>query len=140
MGMTVCGTVTYAKPLVDSLASMPTVVIAFSQAVIDKTYLTWLDVSKLLIAFPEPVQVLGDTVTFQGPVAIISSVTPEYRYYAQCVLGIITFCVFKKKISKQGDDMIDSIASSILSLIGAGCAFYVAGRHLPTQAGVHFFS
>lgn len=155
MGMTISGTVTYGKPLIDSLASMPNIVVAFSKAVIDKTYLTWLDVSKLLVAFPERVEVLGDTVSFQGPVAIISSINPTYRLFAKCVIGIacgvMTYLFLKAFTPKKSNQLTSSSVSisaktkkhirysRLFSLLVAGLGFYLAGRYLPTQAGVHFY-
>jgi hypothetical protein len=154
MGMpAISGTVTYGKPLVDGLASMPSVVVAFSQAVIDKTYLTWLDVSKLLEAFPEHVQVLGDTVTFQGPVAIISSVNPTYRLFAKCVLGLASVALYRLFIRAMTPKQKNQLTSSVqvknkgqiaiirifFSYAFFGLGFYLADRFLPTQAGVHFY-
>src|SRR6266849_2460713 len=80
--------VIYGKPLVDSVAKLPALVTALSEAVIDKAYLTWVDVNELMAAFPERVKMLGDNVIFQGPVAIISSVNPTQRLFAQCMLGL----------------------------------------------------
>ena len=153
MGMTISGTVTYGKPVIDSLASMPSVAIAFSEAVIDKAYLTWLDVSKLLTAFPEHVKVLGDTVTFQGPVAIISSLSPTQRLFAKCVIafayGVMTFVCVRAMRQRRlyqmgfhdlnGAKRIITIYSAAIGLLSAGLGYYLAGRLLPTQAGVYIF-
>ena len=157
MGMTVSGTVTYGKPLIASLASMPAVVVAFSEAVIDKTYLTWLDVSKLLTTFPEHVKVLGDTVILEGPVAIVSSMSPTRRLFMQCSLAIVvTFInyialksILPGRTSLKTSATIGGTGSSsthgkkVVALIGAlamgALAYFVAGRYLPSQAGVYFY-
>jgi hypothetical protein len=155
MGMTISGTVTYGKPVIDSLASMPAVAIAFSEAVIDKAYLTWLDVSKLLTAFPEHVKLVGDTVTFQGPVAIVSSLSSTQRLFAKCAIafasGVITSVFVRGRRQRRVNHMLSSapmnahtkkmitIYSAVLGLINAGIGFYLAGRYLPTQAGVYIF-
>lgn len=158
MGITISGNVTYGKPLVESLASMPNIVFALSQAVIDKTYLTWLDVSKLLAAFPEHVKVLGDTVTFQGPVAIVSSMSSTQSLYTKCMLGMASgvlcylTCLFAKAVApKRGNPMryfsfkaSTATNAKITKAIRITCfaaaiaGFYFAGRYLPTQAGVYF--
>lgn len=152
MGMTISGTMTYGKPLVASLATMPSVAIAFSQAVIDKTYLTWLDVNKLLIAFPEHVKLVDDTVTFQGPVAIISSLSHTQRRYGVCMLGlafgVITYISIKAMRQKRINHMVSynanqskrakTIYSAAIALLSAGFGFYLAGRILPTQPGIYF--
>lgn len=154
MGMTVGGIVTYGKPLVASWASMPAVAIAFSQAVIDKTYLTWLDVSKLLTAFPEHVKLVGDSVIFRGPVAIISSMSPTRILFAQCMLGITSgvLChLFIKVITSEEERDLQSAypdndyikqgrrIEAAFSLTVAVAGFFFAGLLLPTQAGVYFF-
>ncbi|HEY5236485.1 MAG TPA: hypothetical protein VIJ14_09930 [Rhabdochlamydiaceae bacterium] len=157
MGMTVSGTVIYGKPVFASLASMPAVTVAFSEAVFDKAYLTWLDVSKLLTTFPEHVKVLGDTVTFQGPVAIVSSMSPTRRLFAQCMLGIaagvLNYLFLNAFASKHvrlpslamsvpiapRAERIRKIQIAAFSFLVAGLAYYLAGRYLPTQAGVYFY-
>lgn len=135
--------------------SLPPVVIALSEAVIDKAYLKWLDISKLLATFPEHVKVLGDNVTFQGPVAIVSSMSPIRRFFLQSTGAFLPFCLFnlfmikvvgkKEKVirsyfsnDKQAGRavIVCHIAGAILSL---GAGFYLSGRCLPTQAGVHFY-
>lgn len=146
--------VTYGKPLVDSLAKLPAVVTALSEAVIDKAYLTWLDVNELMAAFPERVKMLGDNVIFQGPVAIISSVNSTQRLFAQCMLslacGALTYLFFWATAPKKINHLTSSSASitnktkryikigRIFSLVSAGIGFYLAGRLLPTQPGVYF--
>lgn len=155
MGVTISGTVVYGKPLVASLASMPSVTVAFSQAVIDKTYLTWLDVGKLLTAFPNHVNLSGDTVTFQGPVAIVSSMSPTRRLVMQCslaaVIGVVNYILGKYLLASRSyveNGRGELVARPLpgrkigIVLISLGCAavaYFVAGRLLPTQAGVYFF-
>jgi hypothetical protein len=147
-------TVTYGKPLVDNLAKLPDLVTALSEAVIDKAYLTWVDVNQLMAAFPERVKMLGDNVILQGPVAIISSVNPTHRLFAKCMLGLasgaLTYLLFRARTPKTINHLpmlSDSIAaktrryitiSRIFSLLSAGLGFYLAGRCLPTQPGVYF--
>lgn len=146
--------VIYGKPLADTLAKLPAVVTALSEAVIDKAYLTWIDVNELMAAFPERVKMLGDNVTFQGPVAIISSVNPTHRLFAQCMLGLatgaLTYLFFYATAPKRVNHMQQLDApnkakieryikiSRIFFLISVGVGFYLAGRFLPTQAGVYF--
>lgn len=146
--------VIYGKSLVDSLAKLPTVVAALSEAVIDKAYLTWVNVDELMAAFPERVKMLGDNVIFKGPVAIISSVNPTHRLFAQCMLGLasgaLTYLFFWAMALKKINHMPSSSASisaktkryikisRIFSLLSVGVGFYLAGRCLPTQAGVYF--
>jgi hypothetical protein len=156
MGVTVSGTVTYGKPLVASLSNMPSVVVAFSQAMIDKTYLTWLDVSKLLKAFPEHVKLIGDTVIFQGPVAIVSSMSPTKRLVIQCSFAIVTagihylFCRYLFALRKYDHNERGHLEARPLStrrilyfalatFLSSAIGFYIAGRLLPSQAGVYFF-
>jgi hypothetical protein len=150
MGMTVSGTVTYGKPLVASWANLPSVVVAISQAVIDKTYLTWLDVNKLLTAFPEHVKLVGDTVIFRGPVAIVSSMSPTRSLFAQCMLGITSGVLCHLFIKATESELYSAFPDSdyvkqgkriqaAFSLLIIGIGFYLAGRLLPTQAGVYFF-
>jgi hypothetical protein len=148
MGVTIGRTVTYGKPLVASLASMPDVVVASSQAVIDKIYLTWLDVNKLLTAFPEHVKLVGDAVIFQGPVVIISPMSLTRRHLIQCSLAIVVgtmsflFVQVIYSLISRGGAKISFTRRSVVALIGAlatGAVYYfVAGRYLPTQAGVYF--
>ncbi len=156
MGVSISGTVIYGKPLVASLANMPAVVVALSEAVIDKTYLTWLDVSKLLKAFPEHVKLVGDTVTFQGPVAIVSSMSPTRRLIIQCslaaALGGLHYLFFSRMLAKGSYaqnhrgflvppplSRLRMIRIACFTLAGAYLGFYAAGRLLPTQAGVYFY-
>ena len=142
MAVTVGRTVTYG------LASLPAVV-AFSEAVIDKTYLTWLDVNKLLTAFPQHVKLVGDAVIFQGPVAILSPKSLTSRHFIQCSLAIaigavyyiavdsfiqLGLVVFRRKLSPTYRAFVPKFGALA---IGALC-YYMAGRYLPTQAGVYF--
>jgi hypothetical protein len=158
MGITVSGTVTYGKPAFESLAILPGVTVALSEAVIDKAYLTWLDVSKLMATFPQNVKMLGDTVILQGPVAIISSLSPTKRLFMQCALaiaaGVVTYVFIKLmpvgntrlKASTKVNGVKVNFTRSNVAVIGALATaalalsvFYVAGQYLPTQAGVYFY-
>lgn len=137
------------------LPSLPPVVVALSEAVIDKAYLKWLDISKLLAAFPEHVKVLGDNVTFQGPVAIVSSMSPMRRVFLQSMGAMFPcalFYIFLHKVISKNVKVIYSycsngkqagIAMTVCNLAGAllsfGVGFYLTGRCLPTQASVHFY-
>ncbi len=153
----VCGntvSVTTGKPLADSLSKLPDLVTALSEAVIDKAYLTWVNVDELMAAFPERVKMLGDNVIFKGPVAIISSVNPTHRLFAKCMLGLatgaLTYLLFWASAPKKINHIPSSSASisaktkryikisRIFSLLSVGVGFYLAGRCLPTQAGVYF--
>jgi len=151
MGVTIIGTLPYGKPLVASLASMPAVLVAFSQAVIDKTNLTWLDVNKLLTTFPEHVKLVGDTVIFQGPVGIISPISPTRRLFAQCMLGIASGVFHYLVLNAMAPqnlslsvpidpraERVRKIQIAAFSLLNAGLGFYLAGRYLPMLAGVYF--
>lgn len=135
--------------------SLPPVVVALSEAVIDKAYLKWLDISKLLATFPEHVKVLGDNVTFQGPVAIVSSMSPMRRVFLQSMGAIFPCLLFHMfmliVISKKErvissyfhhDDKKAAKAMAICQVVGTvlslGAGFYLTGRCLPTQ-GVYFY-
>jgi hypothetical protein len=140
---------------VSFLPSLPPVVVSLSGAVIDKAYLKWLDISKLLATFPEHVKVLGDNVTFQGPVAIVSSFSPMRRLFLQSMGAIfpcLLFHMFMRKVILKKERVISSYfpdvkqaakAMLIFNVVGTvlslGAGFYLAGRCLPTQAGVHFY-
>ncbi len=151
MGVTIIGTLPYGKPLVASLASMPAVIVAYSQAIIDKSHLTWLDVNKLLTAFPEHVKLVGDAVIFQGPVGIISPISPTRRLFAQCMLGIasgVLHYLFLNTLTSKNlslsvpidprAERVRKIQIAAFSLLNAGLGFYLAGRYLPMLAGVYF--
>jgi hypothetical protein len=158
VGFSVNGTVTYGKPLIGSLASLPAVSVAFFEASIDKAYLTWLDVSKLRTAFPENVKAMGDTVILQGPVMIVSSMSPARRLFMQCSLAIaatfISYIAYKfllpatsrlKFSARSGPVEASSTHGrsavvAVFALATGALAYYVAGRYLPTQAGVYFYN
>ncbi|HEX4840002.1 MAG TPA: hypothetical protein VFU89_06135 [Rhabdochlamydiaceae bacterium] len=72
-------TVTFGKTLTASLAHIPSITCVSTQAMIDKTYLKWLDIAKLLNAFPKHIQLVGDMVVFQGPVAIVLPWSPTKK-------------------------------------------------------------
>jgi len=149
MGINASESVMYGKPLV---ASLPAVKIYFFEAVLDKAYLAWLDVSKLLEAFPKHVQDLGGRVTVQGPVMIVKSMSSTRRLFIQCGIAfgaaVLVYIFLKMAVPKKDHILITAsgvITSSqhrrkriVLSLITGLGAYYLAGRYLPTQAGVYF--
>jgi len=143
------GTLTLEKPLVPGLAIMPIVTSATVQASIDKAYLAWLDLSKLLKAFPERVQLIGDTVVFQGPVTIFPPLGLTRRLIIQSFVGIaaggllLLFSTTILLMMKRGREVSLSKKQLIAYFgsicVGAVLGFYAAGRCLPTP-GVHFYS
>ncbi len=128
-------------------SSLPSVVIALSEVVIDKVYLKWLDISKLLATFPEHVKVLGDNVIFQ----IVFMMSPWTRFSLQIFGGSLS-CMFMRRLTTNkkrvirsyfSDDKQAKLAVAVCNLVGIllsfGAGFYLTGRYLPTQAGVHFY-
>jgi hypothetical protein len=158
MGFAVQGTATYGKPAFESLAILPRVTVALTEALIDKAYLTWLDISKLKAAFPQNVKIVGDTVILQGPVAIVSSLSPKSSLFIQCTLTLavsVTAYVFirymplgdiKLKASQKVEGVKVNYTRSHVAIVGAlataaltlSC-FYVVDRYLPMQPGVYFY-
>lgn len=137
---------------------LPSIVFAFTKAVIDNCYLSWLDVNKLQAAFPNRVQVLGDTVTLTGPVTIVShNIGPLQRIYMQSAIAfaavtvsfLVTF-IFTSIFfpeppnyrTRSSNDEIQItprvIALAAVNLAVFVAAFYAAGRLIPTQAGIYF--
>jgi divalent metal cation (Fe/Co/Zn/Cd) transporter len=158
MGFSVHGTMTYGKPLIESVSTLPAVSVAFFEASIDKAFLAWLDVSKLLIAFPDNVKAMGDTVILQGPVMIVSSMSPTRRLFMQCSLALAaTFISYvankfllpatsRLKLSARSGllEASSTHGRSVVAAIGAlamgALVYYIAGRYLPTQAGVYYYN
>jgi hypothetical protein len=148
LGLSICGTASY-------FPSMPPVTLALFGAEIDKAYLRWLDVSKLLAAFPQQVKALGDIVTFQGPVAIVTSMGPIRRIFIQCLFsnlsGVVSFVFLNVIISKKerlisssfsdGNNAKLAILISKLAayFLGFGVGFYLTGRYFPLQPGIYIF-
>jgi hypothetical protein len=143
MGMTINGTFTFGKSLI---ANLPAVTIAISKAVVDKTYFIWLDINKLQAAFPKNVQALGDTVTLQGPVMIVSPMSLTRRIFMQSILGTAAGIVYYIAFFKERSRLVEGtpatpilskrnekiVYTALLALTYGVVAFYL-------QPGVYFF-
>ncbi|HEX2579553.1 MAG TPA: hypothetical protein VHK67_04030 [Rhabdochlamydiaceae bacterium] len=142
--MTIGRNLSYGKSL------LPTFIAALHQATIDKSYLTWLDINKLLQAFPQHVNLIGDAVIFKGPVAIVSSISSAERHGMQWQLAVATglifllcasYTVFLNSVvfhKKKPLSMRNFIVVASMTLAGGMYAFVAAGHSLPTQPGVYF--
>ena len=119
---------------------------------IDKIYLTWLDVNKLLATFPEHVKLVCDDVIFKGPVAIVSPMSLTKRHLIQCsyaiIAGVVSYIYMNfyfwayAKFRAGGARNSFTYTRIVVPLIGGlamgALCYYMAGRSLPTQAGVYF--
>ncbi len=150
--------VNIGRSLMSGLSNLPALTVALSQAVIHKANLSWLDVDKLQQAFPKNVQVLNDDVVLQGPVMLMSSVSPVRRLFIQgaafLVAGLVSYSVFSKIFIKRTASLTTTgrintehmrqryraLICGVASVAFAGVASYASGRFLPTKAGVYFFN
>jgi len=144
-------TVTYGKPASPSSHNLPFVTTAPVQASIDKAYLTWLEISKLLMAFPQRVQLVGDTVVFEGPVTIISPLSITRRFAMQSLVGIATgtcLLAFIALLISKGASQWNPLSKKLLTVavVSLGCGgaiagFYGTGLFLAlAKPGVYFYN
>ncbi|HEX2579554.1 MAG TPA: hypothetical protein VHK67_04035 [Rhabdochlamydiaceae bacterium] len=116
-----CQNVTYSGQslIASGVTCIPHHLRVSDQATIDKTHLRWLDICKLLNAFPQHIQLVGETVVFQGPVGIgfpISS-TRQFIVHFQLVVTVGTLLfIFARSITWLISKIKQEPLSEILGL------------------------
>jgi hypothetical protein len=153
----------YIKPFVPDAKTAMNMVFSFSDVVIDKVKLQWLDFERLAKDFPSRVQILANEVRLIGPVRICPPETPaallKSRFFGSLgvavPIGIVSFRILMERERKRfhttllrtihssnntEPNSIRSVVMSVLLGLAAGAiTFLFLHNRPPLNPYLHFF-
>ena len=143
LGAVFSGVVRLERPLIPGSATMPLCGALF-QAVIDKSYLAWVNLEELVKNFPTRVSIVNDTVTLEGPVLIIPVVSALRKHVTQAFGAVGLTLLFSAVIYAIQDPKNEGEKAKALNF-SVGLAFlmsagtvYAATQLLSKSVGIHF--
>ncbi|MBI2742636.1 MAG: hypothetical protein HYX48_01815 [Chlamydiales bacterium] len=155
MGLTVAATVDIGRPLFAGAYDIGSIV-ALVRANIDRSLLDgWLELPKLMAQYPNQIHLQGTAVAFDGPVAIIKSVTALktslialiaiatalLTYYATTLLlNALNSCHLIDNWSEDSIFTISLVAAGIMGVGVGGLIYAFDALPLTITPGVYFLT
>ena len=93
-----------------------------------------IDLDTVAKLVPERITFDGSSVTFSGPVAIVSSVSA--LFFGKIVISAATGILAATMYSKKSND--NNLIALFIAIVAGGMAYYAANKYMPSLPGIFF--